>query len=308
LLLASVLYDHLAALGLWRDVSTEYVGFAAFLCSMGWAIEHRVLADEGRLSALRAEMAQARRIQQSILPAAPPRDTPFHIAANYSPMTAVAGDLYDFLRLKDGRLAIFVADVSGHGVPAALVASMLKTALTIYGRSCTSPAALLAELNHVFWRQVQEQFITAACAVLDASAQTVTYSAAGHPPLLLWNASSAKVRQVTQNGLPLGIAEFSDYTDIIVPFMLGDRLAMYTDGVVETENPVLEEFGLERLSSILAAPEANADQLLAVALSSVQAWRGREREQNDDVTLVIVEYAAARGQEPDFADATAARA
>ena len=92
-------------------------------------------------------------------------------------------------------------------------------------------------------------------------------------------------------------------------FEPGDRLAMYTDGVVETENPVQEEFGLERLSGILAGTQdADAGRLLELALSSVQAWRGETREQSDDVTLVIAEYAAARGEVLDSANFDAARA
>jgi sigma-B regulation protein RsbU (phosphoserine phosphatase) len=306
MLLAAVVWDHLGLLGLWREVSLESIGFVAFLCGMGWAVEYRVLADEGRLTALRSEMEQARRIQQSILPAAPPRNAYFQIAASYSPMTAVAGDLYDFLSLDDGRLGVFIADVSGHGVPAALVASMVKTALTIIGGSCSSPGALLKELNRVFCGQFQEHFITAACAVLDARLQTVTYSAAGHPPLLLWNREAAQLVPLVQNGLPLGIANSADYSDVTAPFAPGDRLAMYTDGVTETENSSEEEFGMERLGAILATPKASPKELMETALASVRQWRGEEREQKDDVTLVIVEYATAAPEE--ITDTTAALA
>jgi serine phosphatase RsbU (regulator of sigma subunit) len=206
-------------------------------------------------------------------------------------MTAVAGDLYDFIRFGEGRLGLFVADVSGHGVPAALVASMLKTALTIYGLTCRSPAELLKELNRVFCGQFEGEFITAACAVLDAGSQKLTYSAAGHPPLLLWCASVSEIRQVEQNGLPLGIRESADYKDITLPFARGDRLAMYTDGIVETENVAGKEFGHERLGKILALPESDANECLRQALNSVSAWRGHENDQNDDLTLVIAEYA-----------------
>jgi sigma-B regulation protein RsbU (phosphoserine phosphatase) len=293
LFVASVLYDNFADVGLLRALFIEPFGFLAFLCGMGLAIEHRVIADYGRLMLLRAEMEQARRIQQSILPATPPAGTPFRIAATYSPMTAVAGDLYDFIRFGEGRLGLFVADVSGHGVPAALVASMLKTALTIYGLTCGSPAGLLKELNRVFCGRFEGEFITAACAVLDAGSQRLTYSAAGHPPLLLWRANASEIRHVEQNGLPLGIRASADYKDFTLPFARGDRLAMYTDGIVETENTAGEEFGHERLGKILALSEFDVNACLRQALGSVLAWRGHENEQNDDFTLVIAEYAAA---------------
>jgi sigma-B regulation protein RsbU (phosphoserine phosphatase) len=290
LFVASVLYDNFADIGLVRALYIEPFGFVIFLCGMGLAIEHRVIADQGRLILLRAEMEQARRIQQSILPAAPPADTPFRIAATYSPMTAVAGDLYDFIRFGERRLGLFVADVSGHGVPAALVASMLKTALSIHALAYGSPAGLLKELNRFFCGRFDGEFITAACAVLDADSQRLTYSAGGHPPLLLWRASAPKVLRVEQNGLPLGIRASADYKDITLPFARGDRLVMYTDGFVETENAAGEEFGCERLGKILALPGSDVDACLRQALSSVLAWRGHENEQNDDLTLVVAEY------------------
>jgi sigma-B regulation protein RsbU (phosphoserine phosphatase) len=211
-------------------------------------------------------------------------------------MTAVAGDLYDFIRFGEGRLGLFIADVSGHGVPAALVSSMLKTALTIYGLTYGSPAGLLKELNRVFCGRFEGEFITAACAVLDADSQRLMYSAAGHPPLLLWRAGISEVCQVEQNGLPLGIRESADYADVTLPFARGDRLAMYTDGIIETENVAGKEFGHERLGTILALPESDAHECLRQALSSVWAWRGHENEQKDDLTLVIAEYAAANGK------------
>jgi hypothetical protein len=202
----------------------------------------------------------------------------------------IASVLYDFIRFGEGRLGLFIADVSGHGVPAALVSSMLKTALTIYGLTYGSPAELLKELNRVFCGRFEGAFITAACAVLDADSQRLTYSAAGHPPLLLWRASVSEIRQVQQNGLPLGIRESADYKDITLPFARGDRLAMFTDGVVETENVAGKEFGHERLGTILALPEFDADECLRQIINSVQAWRGHKNEQNDDLTLVIAEY------------------
>ena len=124
-----VLYDNLSWLFLLPDVWTEPFAFTAFLFAMGFAIQYRVSADRSRLVSLHTEMEQARRIQLSILPAESPANSHYLVAANYSPMTSVAGDLYDFLPLADDRLGLFIADVAGHGLPAALVASMLKTAL-----------------------------------------------------------------------------------------------------------------------------------------------------------------------------------
>ncbi len=285
-----ILHDNLAGFGVVPRLWTEPFGFLAFLGAMGFAIQYKIRSDRNRLTLLRGEMEQARRIQLSILPSGPPANSFYEIAANYSPMTSVAGDLYDFLPLGDSRLGLFIADVSGHGLPAALVASMLKTALTIYGRTAVGPAALLGELNRVFCGQSHGQFVTAAIAVLDGPAQTLTYSAAGHPPLLLWTAASADVQQVEQNGLPLGILTTADYTEVTVRFGKGDRLAMYTDGIVESENSRAEEFGRERLGGVLRSNHGDPRELIRRAMEAVESWRGREHEQADDLTLLVAEY------------------
>jgi sigma-B regulation protein RsbU (phosphoserine phosphatase) len=101
---------------------------------------------------------------------------------------------------------------------------------------------------------------------------------------------------VEQNGLPLGLRESANYTDLTLSFAPGDRLTMYTDGIVESENAAGKEFGHERLGKVLALPASDADACLRQALNSVLAWRGHENDQNDDLTLVIAEYAAAHGE------------
>ena len=285
-----VLYDNLSGLFLLPNVWTEPFAFTAFLFAMGFAIQYRVSADRSRLVSLHTEMEQARRIQLSILPAESPANSHYLVAANYSPMTSVAGDLYDFLPLADDRLGLFIADVAGHGLPAALVASMLKTAVNLEARSTISPAKLLGELNRLFCQQTHGQFVTAALAVLEPRAQTLTYSAAGHPPLLIWGNNGDGVRELEQNGLPLGILSAAEYADVTVPFKPGTRIALYTDGIVESENSRAEEFGRERLSAVLRSNHGDAHELIRRAMDAVETWRGRENEQADDLTLLVAEY------------------
>ncbi len=287
---AGVLYDNLSGLRLVPNVWTEPFAFTAFLCAMGFAIQYRVAADRSRLVSLRTEMEQARRIQLSILPSESPANSHYQVAANYSPMTSVAGDLYDFLPLADDRLGLFIADVAGHGLPAALVASMLKTAVNLQAQNTVSPAELLGELNRLFCGQTHGQFVTAALAVLEPHAQTLTYSAAGHPPLLIWGNNGDGMRELEENGLPLGILSAAEYAEVTVPFKPGTRLALYTDGIVESENSRAEEFGRERLSAVLRSNHGDAQELIRRAMDAVEHWRGREHEQADDLTLLVAEY------------------
>ena len=285
-----VLYDNLVPLHVVPDVWTEPIAFTAFLFAMGYAVRGRLEHERNRMVAIQAEMDQARRIQLSILPPGPPSSPHYQIAARYSPMTSVAGDLYDFLPLPDGRIGLFIADVSGHGLAAALVASMLKTALSLKAAEITRPSELLAELNRAFSGQTHGQYVTAAFAILDANTKSLTYSAAGHPPLLLSRSGSRALEEIEENGLPLGILPIAQYSDVTVPFAPGDRLAMYTDGIVESDNAREEEFGRDRLSAILQGKNGSAAELLHSAITAVEQWRGPAREQSDDLTLLIAEH------------------
>src|SRR5262249_22030547 len=157
----------------------------------------------------------------------------------------------DFL-IHDGRgLGVLVADVSGHGVPAALSASMVKIAIRSQADRVESPAEVLSGLNSVLFGNMQGQFVTAGYLFLNASSRELTYAGAGHPPLLVWRANERKVESIEENGLFLGAFPECQYANIKAGFAPGDRCLMYTDGVIEAPNQAEEEFGLDRLQTFL---------------------------------------------------------
>ncbi len=156
----------------------EFIGFAIFLCSLGYLVAQRSLHNEQALLAIRSELEIARRIQTSILPEGMPELSGAIIAAQYVPMSQ-AGDFYDFLLVDDRRLGVLIADVSGHGVPAALVASMVKVAIAAQAEHADDPAKVMAGLNSVLSGKLQGQFVTAAYLFLDLAAGIGRYSAAG---------------------------------------------------------------------------------------------------------------------------------
>jgi len=242
-----------------------------------------------QLTAIQKELETARQIQQSILPETLPQIAGLDIAARYVPMTAVAGDFYDFIPLDDKRLGILVADVSGHGMPAALIASMLKIALAAQCDNAADPARVLQGLNQALCGKFQHHYVTAAYAFLDMEKRTLTYSGAGHPPMLMWNSSG--VRDVQENGLFLGKFDFAAYTSVEIPFAPGDWALLYTDGISETANPAELEFGSERLRPCLTAqPDASADAFANRLLSELATWsaRGQGEDLDDDLTLIAL--------------------
>ena len=161
----TVANTNLIALGLsaWRPggQSLEPYGFLVPLASFAYFVAQQTFTKEEKLLAVEHELETARRIQQSILPNQVPAIPGLEIAARYIPMTAVAGDFYDFIQMEGDRLGVLVADVSGHGVPAALVASMVKIAFAGQSDRASDPAALLSGMNEVLHGRVQRQFVTA---------------------------------------------------------------------------------------------------------------------------------------------------
>jgi sigma-B regulation protein RsbU (phosphoserine phosphatase) len=265
----------------------EFVGFAIFLCSLGYLVAQRSLRNEEALSAIRKELEIARRIQTSILPEGMPELQGLHVAALYVPMSEVAGDFYEFLVVDEMRLGVLIADVSGHGVPAALVASMVKVAIAAQFEHADDPARVMAGLNSVLAGKLQGQFVTAAYLFLDLESGTGRYSAAGHPPLLHYCASDNSIHDIVENGLILGIMPFANYESKSLTVGQGDRFLLYTDGVLEADRRG-EEFGPDRVKSILSQP-LSADQLCASLSREVRAWS--QDVAGDDITIVALAIA-----------------
>jgi phosphoserine phosphatase RsbU/P len=150
---------------------------------------HQTVARQ--LSIMNGELEMARQVQLSILPGEIPRLKGVEIAARYLPMSSVAGDFYDFLVVDDEHVGILIADVSGHGLPSALIASMLQSALA--GQYChaSDPAHVLSGLNRALNGKFERHYVTAAYVFMDIKERTVSYGGAGHPPCFCGKPSMA---------------------------------------------------------------------------------------------------------------------
>jgi phosphoserine phosphatase RsbU/P len=246
-----------------------------------------------QLIAINNELEMAREIQLSILPHELPKVACLEIAARYMPMTSVAGDFYDFIVVDEKHLGVLIADVSGHGLPSALIASMLQVALSGQVAHASDPAQVLSGLNKAICGKFRQNFVTAAYIYVDMEKRTMSYGGAGHPPLLMWQNASGKATQVLENGLVLGLFADAAYSAVSLPLEPGDRTVLYTDGIVEAPNSSQEQFGEER---IMRSMENNkglgADQFANVFLDEVSSWgaQNREQGQQDDITLLVIDF------------------
>jgi sigma-B regulation protein RsbU (phosphoserine phosphatase) len=266
----------------------ESYGFAIFLGCLGYVAAQRALERDQQLNSIQQELDIAKRIQTSILPSAFPSSPHFRVATRYVPMTSVAGDFYDFLVSNDGKAGLLIADVSGHGVPAALIASMVKIAATSQRVHAAHPAKLLAGMNDTLCGNTQNQFVTAAYLYLDAHTGTLRYSAAAHPPLLLLR--DGGITALEENGLMLALFPLATYTTAEQTLRPGDRFVLYTDGIIEAVNAREEEFGHERLCALLQSSAGRSHTETAdLIITSVQDWAAA---QDDDLTVLVCDYIA----------------
>ena len=290
-----VVHANLLGLGLkiLAGHNVEFVGFLVFVACLGYVSAYRTFANEERLLAINKELEIARRIQSSILPQNVPALRGLEIAVHYVPMSAVAGDFYDFLSVDERRVGILVADVTGHGVPAALIASMLKVAFAGQAAHAHDPARVLSGLNRALCGKFEEHFVTAAYLFVDLKKSLLHYSAAGHPPLMLASGAGGNVREIEENGLMLGMFPEAVYSSVEIRVGPGDRCLLYTDGILEAKNAAQEEFGKSRCKEFLETRrEIPAARFANTLLDSVAGFSGYNsaRAQEDDITLLVIDF------------------
>jgi sigma-B regulation protein RsbU (phosphoserine phosphatase) len=225
----------------------------------GRGTQNQVLKNQlaAALADLEAELQVVGDIQRSLLPAELPRIPGFDLAASYRTSARAGGDYYDFFPLADGSWGIFIADVSGHGTPAAVLMAITHAIAHSQPGSHTPPAVLLQYLNEQLTRSYTQAgtFVTAFYAILDPSTRELTYSRAGHnPPRIV---RGKRVLALDHNGaLPLGILQGEKYGQTVITLEPGDLLLIYTDGITEARSPANSSegrqfFDTERLDKLL---------------------------------------------------------
>jgi phosphoserine phosphatase RsbU/P len=283
---AVVLWDNLKGVFSISSPRIEPFGFVAFLGSLGYVAARRTLQRDQQLSEIQKELEVARRIQLSILPAEFPNSAHFRVAARYVPMTSVAGDFYDYIVADNQQAGILIADVSGHGVPAALIASMVKLAAASQRPIAADPSRLLSRMNSALFGNTQDQFVTAAYVHLNSESRELRYSAAGHPPMLLLR--DDRIIQVEENGLILASFDFAAYSNATRRLETGDRILLYTDGIVEASNASGDFLGHDALCELLRKTAGlSSSEAADSIMSSVRQWAAK---QEDDLTVLVCDY------------------
>jgi phosphoserine phosphatase RsbU/P len=237
---------------------------------------------------LEREMHLAAEIQRQILPKGAPVVPGFQLAGWYRPAWQVGGDYYDLFPLRDGLISLVLGDVSGKGMPAALMVSTLHSALRLLLDQVAFGPVLLEKLNrHISESSAANKFITMLLAELDPHSGVLHYMNAGHNPGILLRGNGS-VEQLGAGGLPLGLLPEARFQSRALTLEPRDLLCIYSDGITEAESPAEEEFGMGRLIELLrAGRDLPLPELIETIPQAVGEF-SQGRPQGDDQTLVLL--------------------
>ncbi len=239
------------------------------------------------------DLALAAELQAALLPKTCPTDCPHHVAAARNRMYAgVGGDFYDFLRINDEQIGLVIGDVVGHGVRASLVMAQIMGFLRSQPDELSRPIQIVATLNKMLIRLGDSIGSVLPCSllygVIDAPTGVGFFINAGHPLPFITDRKKTKPLHLGESNLLLGVEEFAPI-EACHTFLPGERLVMFTDGIVEAANPAGELFGDARLHEVINEcisidPESCAERVF----HAVQEFR-QDAEQTDDETIVVID-------------------
>ena len=267
-----------------------FLPLLVIVLTYGVCLFERFLAEARRRQLMEKELEIARKIQAHFLPRGTVSCRGLDVEALMQPAKYVAGDLYDIVHLGEQKLGVFVGDVSGKGVPAALIMAQTVSLFRVFARTFEAPRDVFKALNRELAGILDGRFVTAIYLVIDASSRSARVACAGHPPMLLVRPQGGVEERVTAAGPPLGVVKDFAYEETAQALEAGDRIFLYTDGITETRRSSGEEFGLGRLRATLKElagrpPEAVLKELVVrVGRFQVKAL------QFDDITAVVVDF------------------
>ena len=267
----------------------------------GVVLQQAALREEAQeRKRLQAEMDLAHSIQQRLLPRESPEIEGLDVAGANRPATETSGDYFDYIALPDGRLAIVIADVTGHGLGAALVMTGARAYIRALCEANAEPGKLVSHANDLLEKDLEGgNFLSLCVAVFDPRTGVLSYTSAGHDPPLLYRPGEDAFAELDSTGPLLGILPGTQFEARgPLPLRSGDVLVLMTDGLFECMNANDETFGKERLRNLIRARAKDAaGDILAALLDAASDWTAG-RPPQDDITLVVVKVTAGQSRPP----------
>jgi len=249
----------------------------------------KAVAEQNRYQSFQNELNVARKLQSSILPESAPEMKGIRSEFYYEPMDSVGGDFFDFHEISPTELGVIIADVSGHGIPAALVSAMLKIAFSTQFRFSRDPVNLLSQINSTLLGKTKGAFLTASYIYINLEKMELTHARCGHLPLLILGKYGLKPKLSLPSGKLIGWIPELDMKSEMIKLNVGDRLVLYTDGITEAMSVSKQMLGEEKWQEMLqSSMKYDLKTAKSNLLSEIKTFTGG-RSPEDDVTLVMLE-------------------
>ena len=253
-------------------------------------IETKSVLINSRLNQIQNELEISKKIHESLLPSKLPSLKSARIFAKYLPSGEIGGDFFDYYYLEDKFLGVFIADVTGHGVPAALFASIVKFSFSRETEFMKDPAKLLANINSSLFERIGNNFLSAGYFCLDLNSRRITYASCGHPPLLIWKKEEKEFIELKPKGRLIGIAPEIVLHDTIYKLEEGDRILFYTDGLIECENAEGIPFAENALYRFTLQNEnLSAEDFSNALVLTLNQYSSTPGHFSDDVTFIVID-------------------
>lgn len=241
---------------------------------------------------MKEDIKKAKIIQENLIPKENSirNRSEFNLSFFYSPIEEVGGDIYDVIKLDRNKYGLFIADVSGHGMPAALISSMMKIIINKYAKTNKAIYEIFFDINNELYSLIGKinAFITAFYMVFDYETGILEYTDAGHPPALYLNKKEKKIIELTTKGTLFGVFENQIFDSKTVKLNKGDKILLYTDGIIEIPNSKKEMFSLKKLKSIYykSAELPNSKDVMNKIIHEIKNYAGNNFSEFDDKTVI----------------------
>jgi sigma-B regulation protein RsbU (phosphoserine phosphatase) len=235
------------------------------------------------------ELKQVGALQQSLLPETLPSIAGYEFGSFYTPAEHAGGDYYDCIEMSNGYWGFTIADVSGHGTPAAVIMAMARAIMRSYTYDVIASAEALMMVNEILCDNVYTRdFVTMFYTVFDSNTGALNYASAGHNPVLHFDKSDMMVRKLSAAGMFLAAFPGMEYEEKTLTLYDGDIIFMYTDGLVEAMNSEREQYGLDRvISRLIMYSDTSCDRIINEIMDDVKGFTGGKPFE-DDVTIFVV--------------------
>jgi serine phosphatase RsbU (regulator of sigma subunit) len=281
-----ILYSHQII----KTINSSHFGILIFVVTQSMIAFEEYIIQQQRLILLSHEMNIAKKIQRNIMPSEPPSLHGVTIDILYLPVNTLGSDFYHFFEIDNKHAGIFIADFTGHGIPASMIASTVNIAFTLQYDHAAYPDTVLSNMNNLLIGKTGNQPITALYCYLDMDNMTARLSRAGHSYPLYFNSKSGTVEEIKTQGNVMGISPSADYVSTQFNIHNGDKLILYTDGLIEIRNKYNHLFDVEKLKqSIINNQDLKASEFTNRLINDVLQWAGSKENITDDITIITID-------------------